>query len=59
MTMKAASGDGNRSHNVAYKDKSKPADIRNSNINAQKVMNVDEKRIYVRYLRNLMHFGGL
>lgn len=36
MTAKSASGDSNRQHNVAYKDKSKPTDIRNSNINAAK-----------------------
>lgn len=36
MTMKAASGDVRSVHNVAYKDKAKPTDIRNSNINAAK-----------------------
>lgn len=36
MTMKAASGDAIKSHKIAYKDKSKPTDIRNSNINAAK-----------------------
>lgn len=38
MTMQNASGDNRKSMGVAYKDKSKPADIRNSNINAAKAV---------------------
>lgn len=36
MTAPSASGDSNRGKTVAYKDKSKPADVRTSNINAAK-----------------------
>lgn len=39
MTAVSASGDGRRAHSgQAYKDKSKPADIRSSNINAAKAV---------------------
>lgn len=38
MTAISGSGDGRSSHNHAYKDKSKPADIRSSNINAAKAV---------------------
>jgi len=38
MTAPAAGGDANKSRGVAYKDKSKPADIRLSNINAAKAV---------------------
>lgn len=36
MTMATAGGDTNKVRGVAYKDKSKPDDIRQSNINAAK-----------------------
>lgn len=36
MTASTASGDAKRGKTVAYKDKSKPADVRTSNINAAK-----------------------
>lgn len=36
MTAPTAGGDTNRGRTVAYKDKSKPADVRTSNINAAK-----------------------
>lgn len=36
MTAPKAAGDSNRNRSVAYKDKSKPADVRSSNINAAK-----------------------
>lgn len=36
MTVSAAAGDANKVRGVAYKDKSKPADVRLSNINAAK-----------------------
>ena len=36
MTALSASGDGRRPQGQAYKDKSKPTDIRSSNINAAK-----------------------
>lgn len=36
MTAPAAGGDANKTRGVAYKDKSKPADVRLSNINAAK-----------------------
>lgn len=36
MTAISAGGDGRGNHGQAYKDKSKPADIRSSNINAAK-----------------------
>lgn len=36
MTAPAAGGDANKHRGVAYKDKSKPTDIRLSNINAAK-----------------------
>lgn len=36
MTAPAAGGDAGKSRGVAYKDKSKPADVRSSNINAAK-----------------------
>lgn len=36
MTAITASGDGRNAHGQAYKDKSKPTDIRSSNINAAK-----------------------
>jgi hypothetical protein len=36
MTMHASMGDGNKNRGVIYKDKSKPADVRHSNINAAK-----------------------
>lgn len=36
MTMPAAGGDAGKSRGIAYKDKSKPADVRLSNINAAK-----------------------
>lgn len=38
MTALTASGDGRGSHIQAYKDKSKPTDIRSSNINAAKAV---------------------
>ncbi|KZC05662.1 PREDICTED: T-complex protein 1 subunit delta [Dufourea novaeangliae] len=38
MTARTAIGDGRTAHNQAYKDKSKPADIRSSNINAAKAV---------------------
>ncbi|XP_012288686.1 T-complex protein 1 subunit delta [Orussus abietinus] len=38
MTALSASGDGRRAHGQAYKDKSKPTDIRTSNINAAKAV---------------------
>lgn len=38
MTAPTASGDGYKSASVAYKDKSKPSDIRLSNINAAKAV---------------------
>lgn len=36
MTAHAGSGDSRKTQTGAYKDKSKPADIRSSNINAAK-----------------------
>lgn len=36
MTAPTASGDATKSRGVAYKDKSKPQDVRLSNINAAK-----------------------
>lgn len=36
MTAISAGGDGRGNHGQAYKDKSKPTDIRSSNINAAK-----------------------
>ncbi|KAF7408622.1 hypothetical protein HZH66_003159 [Vespula vulgaris] len=39
MTAISAGGDGRGNHGQAYKDKSKPADIRSSNINAAKAGN--------------------
>lgn len=36
MTMQNAGGDNRKFQGLAYKDKTKPADIRNSNINAAK-----------------------
>lgn len=39
MTLANAGGDSGKVRNVAYKDKSKPADIRQSNINAAKGKN--------------------
>lgn len=36
MTAPAAGGDASKSRGIAYKDKSKPADVRSSNINAAK-----------------------
>ncbi|KOC69456.1 T-complex protein 1 subunit delta [Habropoda laboriosa] len=39
MTTITASGDGRGAHGKAYKDKSKPTDIRTSNINAAKAAN--------------------
>lgn len=36
MTVSAAAGDMNKGGCIAYKDKSKPADVRLSNINAAK-----------------------
>jgi hypothetical protein len=36
MVAQAGSGDSRKAHAGAYKDKSKPADIRSSNINAAK-----------------------
>lgn len=36
MTAPAAGGDASRGKTIAYKDKSKPADVRLSNINAAK-----------------------
>ncbi|XP_050298591.1 T-complex protein 1 subunit delta [Anthonomus grandis grandis] len=38
MTAPRAAGDSNRNRNLAYKDKSKPADVRSSNINAAKAV---------------------
>lgn len=38
MTAPKAAGDSNRNRSVAYKDKSKPADVRSSNINAAKAV---------------------
>lgn len=38
MTAPTAGGDTNRGRTVAYKDKSKPADVRTSNINAAKAV---------------------
>ncbi|CAH1370085.1 unnamed protein product [Tenebrio molitor] len=38
MTMHASMGDGNKNRGVIYKDKSKPADVRHSNINAAKAV---------------------
>ncbi|XP_003702850.1 chaperonin containing TCP1 subunit 4 [Megachile rotundata] len=38
MTAHTASGDGRGAHTQAYKDKSKPTDIRSSNINAAKAV---------------------
>lgn len=38
MTATIASGDSRRAHTSAYKDKSKPAEIRSSNINAAKAV---------------------
>ncbi|XP_066259418.1 T-complex protein 1 subunit delta [Euwallacea similis] len=38
MTPPKASGDSNRNRSLAYKDKSKPADVRSSNINAAKAV---------------------
>ncbi|XP_076680364.1 chaperonin containing TCP1 subunit 4 [Andrena cerasifolii] len=38
MTAITASGDGRGAHGMAYKDKSKPADIRSSNISAAKAV---------------------
>ncbi|XP_043515545.1 T-complex protein 1 subunit delta [Frieseomelitta varia] len=38
MTAITASGDGRNAHSQAYKDKSKPTDIRSSNINAAKAV---------------------
>ncbi|CAH1984590.1 unnamed protein product [Acanthoscelides obtectus] len=38
MTAPTAGGDGSRNRTLAYKDKSKPADIRQSNINAAKAV---------------------
>ncbi|KAK9873042.1 hypothetical protein WA026_020778 [Henosepilachna vigintioctopunctata] len=38
MTAPAAGGDTNKTRGVAYKDKSKPADVRHSNINAAKAV---------------------
>ncbi|CAD1479549.1 unnamed protein product, partial [Heterotrigona itama] len=38
MTAITASGDGRNAHGQAYKDKSKPTDIRSSNINAAKAV---------------------
>lgn len=40
MTIATAGGDTGKVRNVAYKDKSKPADIRQSNINAAKGNNL-------------------
>lgn len=36
MTSPTAAGDSNKGRSVAYKDKSKPGDVRTSNINAAK-----------------------
>lgn len=36
MIGPAAGGDASKSRGIAYKDKSKPADVRSSNINAAK-----------------------
>lgn len=36
MTAPGSMGDASKSRGVAYKDKSKPADVRHSNINAAK-----------------------
>lgn len=36
MTSPTAGGDANKSRGTAYKDKSKPQDVRLSNINAAK-----------------------
>lgn len=36
MTAPNAAGDASKAKNVAYKDKSKPTDVRTSNINAGK-----------------------
>ncbi|XP_074037655.1 chaperonin containing TCP1 subunit 4 [Leptinotarsa decemlineata] len=38
MTAPTAGGDSNRGRTLAYKDKSKPADVRTSNINAAKAV---------------------
>lgn len=48
MTAPAAGGDSNKTRGVAYKDKSKPADVRLSNINAAK-----GNLIFVSLLRDL------
>jgi T-complex protein 1 subunit delta len=36
MVVQSGSGDSRKAHTGAYKDKSKPAEIRSSNINAAK-----------------------
>ncbi|CAH0561091.1 unnamed protein product [Brassicogethes aeneus] len=38
MTAPSAAGDASKGRNVAYKDKSKPGDVRSSNINAAKAV---------------------
>lgn len=40
MTPQSGSVDGRKGHTGAYKDKSKPVDIRSSNINAAKGRNI-------------------
>lgn len=49
MTAITASGDGRNAHGQAYKDKSKPTDIRSSNINAAKGKYI----IILKYILNV------
>lgn len=52
MTAITASGDGRNAHGQAYKDKSKPTDIRSSNINAAKGK-------YIIILKYLFHSSSI
>ena len=55
MTAITASGDGRNAHGQAYKDKSKPTDIRSSNINAAKGKYI----IILKYILNVSHSKNL